>query len=239
MDFQNKTIGEIVAKDYRTARVFKSYGLDFCCGGKRNLLVACTEKGIDFKALEQELSVLQAIPSTLQNNYRDWSTDFLLDYITNKHHAYVRKHIPPITAFSEKVARVHGQLHPETIAIFHSWTELSEELISHLLKEEKIVFPAIKNLTARSEKSLSLTTLEKIGAPLQMMETEHERAGDLMRHIRQLSNNYTPPEGACTTYRILFQMLEEFEADLHEHVHLENNVLFPRIEELRKNIPLI
>ena len=136
MNIQSKTIGEIVAQDYRAASVFKRYGIDFCCGGKRSVADACTEKGVDMTGIAQELNELNQLPSTLQMSYKDWSADFLADYVVNRHHTYVRKALPEITAYAEKVAKVHGKRHPETLEIFYNWKALGTELESHLLKEE-------------------------------------------------------------------------------------------------------
>lgn len=229
----SQTIGEIVAQDYRTAGVFKRFGIDFCCGGKRPLKETCEDKGIDAALVEQELSVLQQQPSAVQTNFQDWSADFLADYIVNHHHAYVRKTIPEITSFAEKVARVHGKRHPETLEIFYNWQALASELSAHLLKEENILFPYIKKLANHKENMLPpFGTVEN---PIHMMESEHEDAGELMRNIRNLSSDFTPPADACTTYRVLFSFLAEFETDLHEHIHLENNILFPKAIELESN----
>lgn len=228
-----QTIGEIVAQDYRTAGVFKQFGIDFCCGGKRPLKEACEEKGIDTGAVEQALAILQQQSSALQTSYQDWAADFLADYIVNRHHAYVRKAIPEITAFAEKVARVHGKRHPETLEIFYNWQALASELSTHLLKEENILFPYIKQLTNSNENTMP--PFGSVQNPVRMMEMEHEDAGELMRTIRTLSNDFTPPQDACTTYRVLFSFLAEFESDLHEHIHLENNILFPKAIKLETN----
>lgn len=224
----DQTIGEIVAQDYRTASVFKRYGIDFCCGGKRSVADACTEKGVDLATIEQELSELVQQPSALQMSYKDWAADFLTDYIVNRHHTYVRKAIPEITAYAEKVAKVHGKGHPETLEIFYNWKALASELESHMLKEENILFPYIKQLAKVDENQVLTPPFETVQNPVNMMEMEHEDAGDLMRKIRELSSDFTPPQDACTTYRVLFNLLEDFENDLHEHVHIENNVLFPK-----------
>lgn len=229
----SQTIGEIVAQDYRTAGVFKRFGIDFCCGGKRPLKETCEEKGIDAALVEQELSVLQQQPTALQTNYQDWSADFLADYIVNRHHTYVRKTIPEITAFAEKVARVHGKRHPETLGIFYNWQALAAELSAHLIKEENILFPYIKKLVNSQENIIA--PFGSVENPIHMMESEHEDAGELMRNIRNLSSDFTPPADACTTYRVLFSFLAEFETDLHEHIHLENNILFPKAIELETN----
>lgn len=232
----DQTIGEIVAQDYRTASVFKRYGIDFCCGGKRSVADACTEKGIDLTTIEQELSELVQQPSALQMSYKDWAADFLTDYIVNRHHTYVRKAIPEITAYAEKVAKVHGKRHPETVEIFYNWKALAAELESHMLKEENILFPYIKQLAKVNENQLLTLPFGTVQHPVSMMEMEHEDAGELMSVIRKLSSGFTPPEDACTTYRVLFNLLEDFENDLHEHVHIENNVLFPKAIQIENEL---
>jgi regulator of cell morphogenesis and NO signaling len=226
------TIGEMVAEDYRTAGVFKRFGIDFCCGGKRPLTEACLEKGVEVRAMEEALAILQQQPVQSQNNYRDWPAGFLADYIVNRHHGYIRKAIPQITDFAEKVARVHGKRNPETVDIFVHWKALAAELVSHMAKEENVLFPYIKTLSETDSCSCSLPSFGRVENPIRMMEMEHEEAGELMHTIRLLSNDYTPPANACTTYRVLYSFLAEFEADLHEHVHLENNILFPKAIEL-------
>lgn len=235
----HQTIGEIVAQDYRAASIFKRHGIDFCCGGKRSVADACTEKGLDLAILEQELSELNQQPSPLQMSYQGWSADFLTDYIVNRHHVYVRKTIPEITAYAEKVAKVHGKRHPKTIEIFYHWKALAAELESHLLKEENILFPYINKIAQTNDNQTIMPPFGTVQNPVHMMEIEHDDAGELMHTIRVLSSNFAPPEDACTTYRVLFSMLEEFENDLHEHIHLENNVLFPKAIELESKLERI
>ena len=232
----HQTIGEIVAQDYRAASIFKRHGIDFCCGGKRSVADACIEKGLDLTTIEQELSELNRQPSPLQMSYQDWSADFLTDYIVNRHHAYVRKTIPEITAYAEKVAKVHGKRHPETVEMFYNWKALAGELEPHLMKEENILFPYIKKLAKAEENQPLRPPFGTVQNPVHMMEIEHDDAGELMRTIRTLSSDFTPPEDACTTYRVLFSLLEAFEGDLHEHIHLENNVLFPKAIELEAKL---
>lgn len=232
----DQTIGEIVAQDYRTASVFKRYGIDFCCGGKRSVADACTEKGVDLSTIEQELSELVQQPSALQMSYKDWAADFLTDYIVNRHHTYVRKAIPEIMAYAEKVAKVHGKRHPETVEIFYNWKALASELESHMLKEENILFPYIKKMAKVDGNQVLTPPFGTVQHPVSMMEMEHEDAGELMSVIRKLSSGFTPPEDACTTYRVLFNLLEDFENDLHEHVHIENNVLFPKAIQIENEL---
>lgn len=231
------TIGELVAKDYRKADVFKKYGIDFCCGGKISVQQVCTNKGIDFEKLKSALLAVEQVDNTVEN-YDKWELDFLADYIVNKHHNYVNESLPVMLEYAQKVARVHGDHNPENIKILHVFQELASELSTHLLKEERILFPYIKELV-KSKKENAAPNIPHFGTvknPINMMEVEHDAAGDLAKQIKELSNDYTPPEYACNTYRVLYAKLEEFENDLHKHIHLENNILFPKAALLEQEL---
>ena len=233
-----ETLGEIAAKDLRKAEVFKKYGLDFCCGGKKTVKEACAEKGIDVTKIEKELQQADKNPSARPLPYNDWNLDFLADYIVNTHHSYVRKTLPDIKAYALKVAQVHGAEHPELIPIQQLVEEVNKELSEHLVKEEKILFPFIKELVMAKDRSQSPRAVQfgSVQNPIDMMEAEHETAGKCMEDIRALSNNYALPDDACASYSLLFKMLNDFEEDLHIHVHLENNILFPKSISLEKHL---
>lgn len=233
----DETLGQIAAKDLRKAQVFKKYGLDFCCGGKKTVKEACAEKGLDVTKVEQELQQADKLPSSRPIPYDDWSLDFLSDYIVNTHHSYVRKNLPDIKAYAEKVMKVHGKYHPELIRINQLVQEVNAELTAHLVKEEKVLFPYIKELVAAKNNTqlLHAAHFETVQNPINMMEMEHELVGKNLDEIRELSNNYLLPEDACASYSLLYKMLDEFEEDLHLHVHLENNILFPRSLDLERN----
>ncbi|MDR9414971.1 MAG: iron-sulfur cluster repair di-iron protein [Gracilimonas sp.] len=216
-----KQVGEIVAEDYRKAQVLRSYGLDFCCGGGRTLEKACSSKNIDIEKVIMELEALNEI-GKMGDNYNEWSLDFLADYIVNTHHSYVRKMLPEINFYAEKVARVHGERHPELFDILQNVRVLSEEMSGHMEKEEQELFPQVKNLVQKSIKG------EVKDSIIEALEEEHDKAGSLMEKIEELTNRFTPPQDACASYRVLFQNLEGFQQDLHKHVHLENNILFPK-----------
>lgn len=234
----DETLGEIAAKDLRKAEVFKKYGLDFCCGGKKTVKEACAEKGIDITKVEKELQQADKNPSARPLPYNDWGLDFLADYIVNTHHAYVRKTLPEIRGYALKVAQVHGGRHPELIPIQQLVEEVNRELSGHLVKEENILFPFIKELVMAKDRSQSPRTAQfgSVQNPIHMMEEEHEIAGRCMEEIRTLSNNYALPDDACASYSLLFKMLNDFEEDLHIHVHLENNILFPKAIALEKHL---
>lgn len=234
--FAKRPIGEIVSEDYRKAEVFKKYQLDFCCGGKKTVEQACDEKNIDLSALQFDLYEMDQRNFASGHSYNQWSPDFLIDYIVNTHHAYVREAIPVLMEYTRKVAKVHGENHPEVILIAENFYEAAQELIEHMAKEENILFPYIKQLwTAVKQSSEAAQPIfGSVQNPINMMEHEHETVGTIFKSIRALSNNFTPPEGACMTYKVSFLKLNEFEEDLHRHIHLENNILFPKSIQLEK-----
>lgn len=232
------TIGDLVTNDFRKAEVFKKFGLDFCCGGKKTLTKACKEKGLDVVQIEKELKAIEETPSTSSNDYNNWELGFLADYILNTHHKYVVNAIPVILEYTQKVARVHGERHPEAIQIAKEFQIVADELTSHMVKEEKMLFPFIKKLAEAQKNGTSVETsgFGTIKNPINMMEMEHEEVGNVMENINKLSNGYTPPDDACTTYRLSYAKLKEFEDDLHQHIHLENNILFPKAIALENDL---
>lgn len=234
----DETLGEIAAKDLRKAEVFKKYGLDFCCGGKKTVKEACAEKGIDVTNVEQELQHTEKIQSTARPvPYNEWSIDFLADYIVVTHHAYIKKNLPDLKNYAAKVMQVHSNRHPELKQVHELVEAVSAELTTHLMKEEKILFPYIKTLVAanNSEKQTAQSPFGSVQNPVNMMEMEHEMVAKDLEELRKITANYTLPEDACASYNLLYKLLDEFESDLHVHVHLENNILFPKAIELEKN----
>lgn len=231
-----ETIGEIATKDLRKAKIFKKYGIDFCCGGKKTLKEACAKKGLDITKIEQELQEADTYTNTRPIPYGDWSLSFLADYIVNTHHSYVTQTLPDLCAYAAKVAKVHGQNQPELLRINELVKEIYAELMSHMQKEEKVLFPYIKELETvhAGEKPMHAAQFGTVQAPINMMEMEHEVVGKNLAEIRTLSNNYTLPEDACASYSLLYRLLAEFEDDLFLHIHLENNILFPKALKLEK-----
>jgi len=224
-----KTLAEFATDNIRSAIVFEEFGLDFCCKGNRSLKEACADKNIDVKKVVNELTSLFKNSNEVQN-INDWQLDFLVDYIINNHHQYVRRMIPVISLHADKVASVHGENHPETLKIADLFLAVREELEGHMMKEEKILFPQIKQmvLTKTENSQFIPPPFSTIQNPIKMMELEHRNAGDALSKIKELSNSYTPPEDACNTFKALYSELIEFEEDLHKHIHLENNILFPK-----------
>ncbi len=232
-DLSNKTIAEIVSDDIGTASVFKKYKLDFCCGGGKTIAKACENLDVDVKDVINELENMHVTNSNPNLNFKDWKLDFLIDYIVNVHHTYVTENVSIINEFAQKVAKVHGDHNPENIEIAKLFTELSNELLAHMQKEEKILFPAIKEMIKNGNSNFQFGSIEN---PVRMMEHEHDNAGDIIKTIQQLSNNFTPPSHACNTYKALYHKLEEFTNDLFQHIHLENNILFHKVRELEQNL---
>jgi regulator of cell morphogenesis and NO signaling len=195
---------------------------------------ACAEKGIDVTKVEQELQTADKNVATSRPlPYNDWSLDFLADYIVNTHHSYVKKTIPDLRNYSQKVAQVHGAHHPELLEINELVQEVCDEMSEHMIKEEVVLFPYVKHL-AKTQGKVKFDSLETVQEPIDIAVTEHEVVGGNMEQIRQLTHNYELPEDACASYSYLFKTLNEFEDDLHTHVHLENNILFPKALTLEK-----
>lgn len=233
-----ETLGQIAAKDLHKARVFKKYGLDFCCGGRKTVKQACAEKGIDVVKVEQELQQADKNFGKPQLPYNEWSIDFLADYIVNTHHSYVRKSLPDLRSYSAKVAKVHGKHHPELVAIEKLVNDIDAEMSQHMVKEERILFPFIKELVAAKNNDTPAPSSHfgTVESPISMMEIDHATVGRNLDIIRKLSSDYSLPEDACSSYSLLYRSLEEFEEDIHIHVNLENNILFPKALELEKEL---
>lgn len=232
----DNTIRDIVVEDFRAAAVFQRYGLDFCCGGARSVLDACREKGIDAAAVLADIQAACSAAGSGAPGFASWDVPALIDHIVGTHHAYVRQAIPLVGAHTEKVAAVHGERHPEVTEIARLFAGVADEMLAHMFKEERILFPYIRSLdlSVKQGRGAPPSPFGTVGNPIRMMEAEHESAGNAMARIRELSGGYQPAADACTTYRVSFEELKAFEEDLHAHVHLENNILFPRAIELEK-----
>ena len=233
---EQSTIGEYVAKDFRTAAVFSKYGIDFCCKGNRTIEEACEKKGMDFAQIEKEVTQLLETKSDGAIDFKSWPSDLLIDYIEKTHHRYVEEKSTVLVAFLDKLCKVHGQNHPELFEIKELFDGCAGELAQHMKKEELILFPFIKKLenASRTGQTVEQPHFGTVENPIAMMKHEHENEGDRFVKIAALTNNYTPPSDACNTYKVTFSMLQEFEQDLHKHIHLENNILFPKSIEMQK-----
>ena len=231
-----KHIGEFVAEDFRTAAIFSKYKIDFCCNGGRTIKEACEKKEIDSNKVIDELEAILNTSTNQTIDYKSWPLDLLAEYIEKKHHRYVEEKIPVLRQFLDKLCRVHGERHPELFKINELFTASASELASHMKNEERILFPFIKKMVkAKLENStIQSPSFGTVENPIAMMKQEHDNEGDRFRQISQLTNNYNTPPDACNTYKVTFAMLEEFEKDLHLHIHLENNILFPEALKLEQ-----
>ncbi|RXQ95717.1 iron-sulfur cluster repair di-iron protein [Ancylomarina salipaludis] len=226
MENLNKVlVGNIVAQHPHTAKIFKTYKMDFCCGGDITLEDICTKKQVDLSELEGKLQdvIKQAIP--LKEDYNTWPLDTLVDHIENHYHRKAEADINDLMPHLDKVVRVHGEKHPHLPAIRSLFLELVSDLSDHMIKEEKILFPMIRE----SKGLVSPEMAEKLDIEISALHSEHETVGDILKQISNLTDNFTPPEGACRTYRLVYQLLELFQDALHIHVHLENNIVFKKI----------
>ncbi len=224
----NQTVASVVAEAPRTSRVFERHGIDYCCGGKIPLADACAKKGLETDLVLHDLDA--AVATTTSDH--DWTTETisaLVRHILDTHHTYVARELPRLTALMDKVNRVHGANHPEVIPpMAKTWFRVAAELEQHMMKEEQILFPMILAMDSGRAPSMHCG----VEGPIRVMECEHEDAGTALQTMRRLANDYVPPADACGSWRALWSGLDEFEKDLHVHVHLENNVLFPRVREL-------
>ncbi|MEH1006923.1 iron-sulfur cluster repair di-iron protein [Winogradskyella sp. ECml5-4] len=231
-----KEIGQYVADDFRTAAIFSKYKIDFCCNGNRTVEEACDKKGIDSNLLMDELNQVLNSKGAETIDYKSWPLDLLAEYIEKKHHRYVEEKTPVLRQFLDKLCRVHGERHPELFKINELFTASAGELASHMKKEELILFPFIKKMVNAKleDQTVQSPQFGTVENPIAMMMEEHDNEGARFREIDALTNNYTPPADACNTYKVTFAMLEEFEKDLHLHIHLENNILFPEAIKLEQ-----
>lgn len=237
MSLQEKTtIGDFVAHDYRTAAVFTKYGIDFCCKGQRTIDEVCTKKKINEADLLNELNAVLATKNDSAIDFNSWSLDLLIDYIEKTHHRFVEEKTPVLLQYFDKLCNVHGANHPELFEIQKLFKESAGELAPHMKKEELILFPFIKEMTnaTKSHGSVSKPHFKTVKKPISVMMEEHNNEGERFRTIANLTNNYSTPEDACNTYKATFTMLKEFEEDLHKHIHLESNILFPKAKALEK-----
>ena len=232
------TIRDIVANDFRAAAVFQRHGIDFCCKGNRSVEEACRGGAASADQVLREVSDATASPAAGGPRFNSWDLGTLAAYIVANHHGFVRQAMPALLTHTQKIASVHGETHPELHEVAAIIEDVAQEMTSHMAKEEEILFPYIAGLAvaasgAAANPSAPFGTVRN---PIRMMEMEHESVGDAMARIRELTDQYRIPATACTTYRVCLQELESFERDLHEHVHLENNILFPKAARLESEL---
>lgn len=235
MNTQTDFIGDIVAEDFRTAAIFKKYGIDFCCKGGRTIQEACSPRNLDKSQIYSEI---ENLPKTDGNSidFNSWPLDLLADYVEKTHHRYVEEKTPVLQQFLDKLCKVHGGSHQELFQIKELFDGSAQDLAAHMKKEELMLFPFIKTMVrAQIEGSaIPQPPFGTVENPVNMMKHEHTVEGERLRKIAELTDEYTPPADACNTYKVTFAMLQDFENDLHKHIHLENNILFPKAIQLEK-----
>ncbi len=233
-----RTLAEIVTADTRTAAVFDRAGLDYCCHGQQTLEDAAANRRLPLAPVLAEIEALGTASPDDDGPRMDADLDLLTRDVVRRHHQYVRDRAPAIAQWLDKLVDRHGARHPELGEVRAAFRALARDLDSHMLKEENILFPYIEALAAASRTGGRLpgTPFGTILNPIRMMEEDHQEAGGLLEELRTLTSGYTPPADACTTYRLCYDELARFEADLHRHVHLENNVVFPRAIDLEHGL---
>jgi regulator of cell morphogenesis and NO signaling len=233
---EKTTIGEFVAQDFRTAAVLSKYGIDFCCKGGRTLEEVCNKKELDMNTIEKEINSVLETKNDNGIDFKSWPADLLVDYIQKVHHEYVLEKSPVILTFLEKLCNVHGGNHPELFEINTLFKIGVGALSSHMKKEELVLFPFIKEMQNALNTNVAIEQphFGTVENPIAVMMDDHDNEGERFRRIAELTNNFTPPADACNTYKVAFAMLQDFEADLHKHIHLENNILFHKATELEQ-----
>jgi regulator of cell morphogenesis and NO signaling len=238
-----KTVRELAAENPHATRVFEQFGIDYCCGGGRTLSSACAEKGVLVEEVRKAISNAVTVEVERQSA-QDWTKrelSDLIDHIVATHHVHVRQETVRIQQLLAKVAAKHGAKYPEVIRVQEVFFALGAELTSHLMKEENILFPYIVQLEKTTAAGLPKPRpmFGSVKSPIHMMELEHASAGEALRSLREDSNNYTAPGDACATFQASYLALQAFEADLHQHIHLENNILFPKAIALENSGPAV
>ena len=234
MTAATKTVRDIALEQPTAIRVFEQFGIDYCCGGRKPLAEACAAGSLEIEAVIAALEDAEKKPATEVESWAGRSLQSLSSHIVTKHHAYVKTELPRLALLAQKVVNRHGSTKPELPMIAAALAQLDDELTQHLGKEESILFPYIALL----EQSVPLGTARPescfgtVANPIAMMTQEHDAAGGLLAGIRRLSGDFTTPPDACPTFHAFYDGLREFEQDLHQHIHLENNILFPRAIEL-------
>lgn len=231
------TIGEIATKDYRKAELFWRFGIDYCCGGKKTLKQACGEAGIREEILEEIYLESTKHKDREIYDFEAWEVDFLIDYIVNTHHTYVKHNSERLNRLAFKVTSRHGHTNPELKELTKRLKYFLSDLNDHMKKEEQDIFPSLKKLVANKKRNKGKISINiEANQAVRAMEEEHKSTGEDLKFFRKITNNYKLPKDACISYTHLFAKLLEFENDLVQHIHLENNILFPKAMALEKEL---
>ena len=236
-DFKNKSVGQIVSHNIEYAKVFKSFGVDFCCGGDLLLTQAVDETSVAIDAVVEALEKVESSSVTRALDFNQWSLDLLIDYLIKFHHDYIRQNGAPIVDLLNRVVEVHGEAEPHLYEVKELFVASLSDLNNHLDKEEGILFPLIRDLLVARAKGESLPQFHcgSVENPIRVMMEEHDDEGVRFRTIAKLTANYTPPATACNSYKLVLDELRQFEENLHIHIHVENNILFPKSLELQES----
>jgi regulator of cell morphogenesis and NO signaling len=235
-DFINQTLGEIVTKQNNVVPVLEKYNLDYCCKGKRTLQRACEENNVDVTTVLDELENISTLKNAIQMPFNEMTAEQLIGHILVNHHYYIKQIVPQIQAHLAKLKLKHADKFEWIESGVQTFDLLQKELLQHMQKEERILFPSIQKIEACYDGNGNKDDIKNVLAPIMVMEKEHAEAGALMERLKIITNNYTPAETACTTHRITLMELKEFEENLHQHVHLENNILFPKAIKMYEEI---
>jgi regulator of cell morphogenesis and NO signaling len=227
-----RTVRDLVLETPAAARIFEKLGIDYCCGGEKSLTDACAEARVKVEEVAAALASPQ--PVTTDRDWRDASLSELAQYIVARHHSFTREEIERLLPVISKVISVHGTNHPELLEVQSLFRELAQELMMHMTKEERVLFPYIAEMeeAVNSKRPLPRPMFGTVQNPVRMMMAEHDSSGSVLHRMREITNGYVPPPDGCVTYQTLYRALEDFEKDLHTHIHLENNILFPRSVDL-------
>jgi regulator of cell morphogenesis and NO signaling len=230
MEFTASTlIADIVSAVPSSMKVFERHGIDFCCGGQRPVGDACSAQGVPIETLRADIAAAAAQPEADTRLWTSATLSDLIAHILDRYHAKLAQDMPGLTRMADKVAAVHGERHPETLDVARLFQGLRDELDSHMMKEEQILFPIVRQV----EQGVGAHPMAAhIAQPIRVMEREHQSAGVVLARLRELSGGYALPADGCSTFQALYAGLEEFERDLHAHIHLENNILFPRAVDM-------
>lgn len=233
LEMATASVADVALAFPQALEIFNRYNLDYCCGGKKPFVKTCEKAGLNPELVWHEIHQLKSnYGADSRMRFDTWDAPLLIDFIVQHHHQYVRESIPAIQALLDKVCRAHGDDNPFVLAVSDDFNDLADELLQHMPKEEEVLFPAMRQLYTYSTLD-SPVSQSSLNAPIAVMEHEHESAGQLIKSIRSLTGNYTPPEYACPTFRMAYLMLRQFDKDLMQHIHLENNILFPMVTKRR------
>lgn len=233
----SKTVRELAVENPAATRMFEKFGIDYCCGGGKSLREACAAVNVAPDKLVESLQAAGRTKGSKGN--KDWQSELLsdlIDHIVDTHHAFTREELDRLEPLLAKVCSVHGQRHPELLRVQRLFGGLSQELTMHMMKEEQVLFPYVVRMeeAVLERRSIIPPMFGTVQNPVQMMMQEHDSAGQALHEMRELSAGYTPPPDACVSFQTLYRALDEFERDLHQHIHLENNILFPRAVEMER-----